>query len=294
MTAKNKPTFNALENIQENKNNLMKMMQAEDYEIEKQLCKPEGFILSGLPEKLDMLIELEKEFMKFDFEDLRKRTENDSILNELEAYFGRKLKKKKENCKRSIFDLVIIIRSRFDQLIKSKLNKFEIVEQGKEIDLNFMTESDKKHVSEFVNKVRIDDNVYSLPSKFHSNLKESENICELYRDNFKSNADLSNQETELILDINDEDDIAFSIKQVEDVLDNVMKKKEKLFQDLLISTEKQEEINSNQVSRKKKKENLLTLNTSVNSDALKEITLDFLKIIKNEKGVNSSLKCKES
>ena len=294
MTAKNKPTFNALQNIQENKNNLMQMMQAEDYEIEKTLCRPEGFILSGLPEKLNMLIELEKRFMRFNFENLRAQTENDGILKELESYFGRKLKKRRTNCRRSIFDLVIIIRSKFDQLIKSKLNKFEIIEHGKEIDLNFMVESDKKYVSEFVNKVRIDDNVYSLPSKFHSNLKESENICHLYSENFKSNANLSNEDTQLIIEIDDEQDIAYSIKQVEHVLDKVMKNKETLFQELLVAVEKEEEIESNEISKQNKKDQLLTFSTNVNLEEIKEITFDFLKIIKEERGLSTCLKRKKS
>jgi flagellar biosynthesis/type III secretory pathway chaperone len=294
MTAKKNPNFNTLQDVKENKDNLMKMMQAEDKEIEKKLCKAEGFILSGLPEKLDMMIELEKKFMNFDFEDLRERKQSDFILNELELYFGRKLKKKRENCKKSIFDLVIVIRSKFDKLIKLKLNKFEIVEKGKEIDLNYMTESDKKHVAEFVNKIRIDDNVYSLPSKYHSNLKESENICKMYSENFKSNADLTQKQTQLIIDVDDEEDIAFSIKQVEDVLDKIMQQKEDLFQNLIVESEKRDEVEGEQLSKKTKKENLFIKKTNINEEDLKDITFDFINIFKKNIGDHPVLKCKES
>lgn len=281
MTAKNKPTFDTLQDLQENRDNLKQIMLREDKLIENTLCHPEGFLLSGLPEQLDVLLELEKRFMGFDFEDRRPRVEGDLVLEELELCFGRKLRTESQRAKRSFFDLIVLVRSRFEQLIRTRLSKFESVESGREVDLHFMHESDKQFVAEFVHKIRVDDNVYALPSKFHGNTKSLEAISEMYQSNFKGNGDLAvvaeNSRVQLVLVIDDEEDLAVSVRRIEEQLDSVMACKEAFYQKLLVATEREEERASLECSRRTKKENHLRQKSNVEDEQVKLITADFFK-----------------
>lgn len=282
MTAKNKPTFDAIQNIQEDRDNLKQMMLREDKLVEHTLCQPEGFLLGGLPEQLDVLLELERVFMGFDFEDQRPRIECDLILDELELCFGRKLRKSSDRAKLSFFDLIVLVRSQFEKLVRTRLSKFESVENGRQVDLDFMHESDKEFVAEFVNKIRVDDNVYALPSKFHSNLKSLEAISKMYQDNFKGNGDFEafgqkNNFPQLVLVIDDEEDLAISVRKVEERLDAVMACKEAFYQKLLISTEQEEELVSLECSKKIKRENHLSQKSNVEDEHVKVITGDFFR-----------------
>jgi hypothetical protein len=284
MTTKNKLTFAEIQDAQKNKDNLVQIMKAEDQEIEQTLCRPEGFILSGLPEEKEVLIQMEKEFMSFEFEDHRPRNQNDVLLNKLECCFGRKLRKNVSAKKRSIFDMVIILKSKFEKIIEKKLSKFEIQGMGKEVNLEYMEDTDKQHVAEFVNKLRVDDNVYALPSQFHANLKSIDQISQIYNENFKSNV-LQNKTSDevlgtLVLEIDDEQDVTQSIKSIEKKIRHIMDLKEKFYQDMLVKIDQREEQQYEELSKTKKQNNMLSLNSFVGDKDLVSLQSIFFEIFK--------------
>lgn len=286
MTVNHKAQLKVPREIEQSRSNLDQMLSHEDQKVEHALCFPEGFILSGLPEQLDVLLALEKEFMEFTFEDQRLRTEHDCVLEELELCFGRKLRKESQKPRRSFFDLVVVVRSHFENLIRTRLGKFEVPGGGREVDLYFMTSADKEFVAEFVPKVRVNDNVYALPSKFHQNLKAIEKVVDMYRKNFTSNGNLAqanpiSKPPELVMVIDDEEDLARSIRRLEECLNKVLARKEALYQGLYSATERRDEREGLQTARNTKRDNYLSQKSSVQDAEVKLLTTDFFREIQS-------------
>lgn len=275
LTAKHKATFDEIRDLKQDKDNLARMMQAEDARVEQVLCRPEGFILSGLPEQEGVLLQLEREFMGFEFEDERRKGERDGLLADLEECFGSGLRVRSSAKKRSLFDLVVVLKSEFREMVRRKLGKFEVQGTGREVDLDFLGPGDLDNVAEFVGKLRVDDNVYALPSQFHANLKSIEKIAQVYRDNFKCNALMAAGETHpgltLVLEIDDKQDIAVTINQIEEQLEKVIRIKERFYQELLVAIDREEEQKSELLSKELRKKNQLNLQTQVEDSDIKFI-----------------------